>query len=236
MTAELIDLHVHTLPALDDGPASLEEALVLVATLADQGVSTVVATAHANDGRYNATRDQVLRSTEALATAAAARGLSVTVLPSMELLLDYDALLAVKAGAVLPMGASRCLMVELPHGEFPHYTERALYELMLAGYQPVLNHPERNRALQHQPDKFLRLAQQGVLAAVTAGSLLGRFGPDAQRCGEQFLRHGAATLLVSDAHDTERRPPELPEGLQVAAQFGKTDQRAEAQVLGLGVR
>jgi protein-tyrosine phosphatase len=42
---------------------------------------------------------------------------------------------------------------------------------------------------------------------VTAGSLLGHFGADAQAAGWRLLEAGAVAIIATDAHDTQRRPP-----------------------------
>lgn len=227
----MIDLHAHVLPGLDDGPASLGESLQLLKRMQEQGVKMVVAAAHALDGRYNASKEAVLRATEQVNLALQAADLTIGVVPSMELYLTFDVLRMVKSGQVLGLGGSRYLVVELPHREFPTYTERALFELMISGYRPILNHPERNFAIQRRPGLMEGLAEKGVLAMVTAASLLGRFGPEAKRLGERFLADEVADLVVSDAHDLSGRAPLLPEGLAAAQRFGKPDQAAEAMIL-----
>jgi protein-tyrosine phosphatase len=228
---DMIDLHAHVLPGIDDGPGTLEEAIALLRVMEGQGVRTVAAAAHALDGRYNATRDAVLRATEALNAALGAADLQIRVLPGMELYLGFDLLRAVKTGQVMGLNSSQYLVVELPSQEFPLYTERALFELMIAGYRPILNHPERNRAIQKRPDLMRRLAEQGVSAMVTAASLTGRFGPEAQSLARIFLQEEVADLVVSDAHDLRGRAPTLPEGLAAARECGKLDQAAEKALL-----
>ena len=229
----LIDLHAHLLPGIDDGPVDLSDSLALLRALAEQGVSTVVAGAHALDGRYNATADAVLSLTEQVNQAIQAEAIPLTVLPGMELFLSFDILAALRAGRVFGLNRSRYLLIELPSREMPHSTERALFELMIAGYRPILNHPERNRGIQRDPDRFYRLADQGVGAMITASSLLGRFGAEAQALGEEFLAEGAAEFVVSDAHDLRGRAPRLAEGLAAARQWGKVDQAAEESLLSL---
>jgi protein-tyrosine phosphatase len=223
----MIDLHAHVLPGIDDGPESLEEALALLRAMQNQGVATVVAAAHALDGRYNATREAVLRKTEWVNQALAADGMTIQVLPGMELYLGFDLLRAVKTGQVMGLNGTQYLVVELPAREFPIYTERAFFELMIAGYRPILNHPERNRAIQKNPDLMRQLADRGVGAMVTAASLTGRFGPEAQAVAQAFIAEEVATLVVSDAHDLKGRAPLLPDGLAVARTYGKLDQAAE---------
>ncbi len=227
----MIDLHAHVLPGLDDGPADLTEALQLLRAMEQQGIHTVVAAAHALDGRYNVTRDAVLRATEEVTRALEAEGLRIRVLPSLELFLGFDLLKALRQGQAMGLNDSRSLVVELPGREFPHYTERALFELLIAGYRPILNHPERNRGIQKNPDLMYRLADQGIPAMVTAASLLGRFGGEAQALAEEFVAEGVAPYIVSDAHDLKGRAPLLPDGLAAAKALGKSDQSAEASLV-----
>jgi len=227
----MIDLHAHVLPGLDDGPPTLADSLTLLRTMQEQGVETVVAAVHAFDGRYNAQRDAILRTHEELVLALQREGMTITVLPSMEIYLGFDILGAVKRGQVLGVGGGPYLVVELPHREFPSYTERALFELMMSGYRPLLVHPERNRGIQKNPDHLYSLADRGVASMITAASLLGRFSTEAKELAEEFLEEGVADMIMSDAHDLSGRRPQLPDGLAAARGLGKIDQRAEAAIL-----
>jgi len=227
----MIDLHAHVLPGLDDGPATLVSALNMLRVMSRQGITTVVAGCHGLDGRYNATRDAVLSAAEVVNAALEAEGTALEVIPGMELYLGFDTLRALKSGKVMGMGDTPILVVELPPREFPLYAERALFELMIAGYRPILNHPERNRGIQKSPDTMRRLAEHGVGAMVTAASLLGRFGAEAQALAEAYIQEGVADLVVSDAHDLAGRSPLLPDGLVLARDLGKADQSAEQEIL-----
>ncbi|HEY3368822.1 MAG TPA: CpsB/CapC family capsule biosynthesis tyrosine phosphatase [Symbiobacteriaceae bacterium] len=227
----MIDLHAHVLPGIDDGPATMEDALALLRALRDQGVRTVVAGAHALDGKYDAACEAVLLAVGQVNEALQATGVAIEVLPGMELFLGFDVLRALKTGRAMGLNRSKYVLVELPAREYPMYTERALFELMIAGYRPILNHPERNLGIQRNPDLMRRLAENGVLAFVTASSLVGRMGTAAQTVGQAFVQERVATMIVSDAHNLGHRAPLLREGLEVARTLGKADQSPEALVL-----
>lgn len=42
----MVDLHCHLLPLVDDGPASVEQALRLAEQAANEGVTRIIATPH----------------------------------------------------------------------------------------------------------------------------------------------------------------------------------------------
>ena len=42
----MLDLHLHALPGLDDGPATMEESAALCRRAAEEGTTHVVATPH----------------------------------------------------------------------------------------------------------------------------------------------------------------------------------------------
>ena len=48
----MIDLHFHCLPGIDDGPASLEDAVALCRAAAEEGVESLVATPHVLRGDW----------------------------------------------------------------------------------------------------------------------------------------------------------------------------------------
>ncbi|BDG59720.1 tyrosine-protein phosphatase [Caldinitratiruptor microaerophilus] len=227
----MIDLHAHVLPGLDDGPADSAGALDLLEAMVRDGTSTVVASPHGVGSRYGVSGPQVLEAVRKLQDAARAAGLKVRILPGMELPLRADLVRLLRRGDALSIAGTRYVCVELPHQDLPWFTERALFELAVAGYVPVINHPERNRAIQERPDRLARMAERGVLAMLSAGSLLGDFGRTAQRLAERFLKEGSATLVASDAHGLRTRPPALAAALERAAALGKTDQLAEMEIL-----
>ena len=135
----------------------------------------------------------------------------------MEIFLTPDTLADLKSGRLWTLAGSKYVLVELPYQPWPAYTERALFELQLAGYIPILAHPERYTAVQADPNLMYSLAERGVLGQVTAGALLGSHGSPAHRSAETLVGHGLAQFLSSDAHGVtqRKRTPQLRQALEV---------------------
>lgn len=235
----MTDLHVHLLPGLDDGPADMAAALALLRALVAEGVRAAVATPHVVRGLYEPAPADVLAGLGTLAAAARAAGLVVVPAGGAPGAAAGEAAAAGEgracaagdAGALLLAAAAeyrlepdlpqylartgaltiggRFLLLEWPFESVPGYTDRVIFELQLAGYAPVLAHPERNTAVQRRPELVLRLVERGVLVQITAASFLGLFGRRARGAAEGLLRAGAVHVVASDAHDARERPPHL---------------------------
>ena len=207
----MIDLHSHILPGLDDGATTLEEALAIGRMAAADGIHTIAATPHSPASiasrRYDPTliREQVA----ALNAALAAEAIDLTVVAGTEICYDVDLVGQLRRGALLPYGASRTVLLELPHDTLPPAIDQALFALQVAGYRVVLAHPERIGAVQRDPNMLLPLIERGALMQLTAEALTGGQGQRLRAAAETLLSHGMAHLLASDAHGMPPRRPAI---------------------------
>lgn len=61
---DMIDIHMHILPGIDDGAVDWEETLQLARAAVQEGITAVVATPHHANGRYLNTAKDVVQLTE----------------------------------------------------------------------------------------------------------------------------------------------------------------------------
>ena len=117
-----------------------------------------------------------------------------------------------QAGTAPTLAGGRYLLLEPSHTvALPRFAE-AVFAFVIAGYVPVITHPERLAWIRAHYAVFRSLVQSGVWMQVTAGSLCGRFGNDAQHVALKMLDDGLVHVLATDAHDTGHRAPLLAEG------------------------
>ena len=115
----------------------------------------------------------------------------------------------VHEGEVLTLAdRRRHLLLELPH-EIYVPLDRLLAELRGAGIVGVLSHPERNAGIMANPAVVDGLVDAGCLMQITAGSLLGLFGPASQAVAEQLATRGLVHFVSTDAHGLKLRRPQL---------------------------
>lgn len=97
------------------------------------------------------------------------------------------------------------------------FFESALFDLVAAGYVPILTHPERLLWLSTNYDCVHRLVASGVWMQVTAGALAGHFGTKVRTIAERLLDDGLVHILATDAHSDMRLRPNLRSGFELAA-------------------
>lgn len=207
MSVEIIDIHAHMLPGLDDGPGKWEESVEMARQAAAEGISTIVATPHVIIGRYDYSAAFVAERTDELQRRLADAGVKVRVVPGGEVFLDDGLLDAARSGRIPSVAnAGKYLLIELPASALPASAERIVFELAVAGVTPIIAHPERNEDVIKDPNRLLRLIERGALAQVNAGSLVGDFGRRAREAARILITHGMAQVVGSDAHSADRRP------------------------------
>jgi len=226
--SEMIDLHVHILPGLDDGAQSVEEALAMARMALADGVTCLVATPHDNGfAAYDPTQVEALSAE--VQTAIETQGLSVRLVVGSELYGVPDLVMWLRAGQRLTLGYSRYALIEFPLTDLPLYTDQLLFELHIAGFRPIIAHATRNEVFRRDPNRLCQLIEKGALAQLTTNALTSGFGSPVQEAARIFLEHDLVHFLASDAHDTKYRPPVLSEAVARASEIVGCD-KAEAMV------
>src|SRR5262245_12928301 len=180
---------------------------------ADQGVATVAATPHVTFGWAAAPIDLPERCHD-LTAQWRSEGIELELIPAAEIYLVGDTAerLAARREGHRPLGQSRYVLVEFNLGDSPRDAIRPLGDLLDGGWRPLLAHAERYRYFWKNPRALADVAAMGVLLQVTAGSLLGEFGPAARALGERLVRADLTAIVATDAHRAWRRRPNLAEG------------------------
>jgi protein-tyrosine phosphatase len=212
----MIDIHLHILPGVDDGPANLDDALSLARSLVQEGVQIAVATPHYNDEFPRLTAREIFERVQNLQQELDRRTIPLSLLAGHEALIKPGLVEDIQSGRLATLNGSRYLLLELWNSSWLPETERVIFELRAFGVVPVLAHPERYHVIQQDSRQLAALLEQGVLTQLTAGSLLGMQGNTIRKCAETLLKRGFIHCIASDAHGPGRRPPAIRQGMQIA--------------------
>lgn len=208
----MIDLHCHMLPAIDDGAPDWDTAMGMARMAVEDGIFAAACTPHIYPGLYENTAAGIRAGAEAFRERLALAGIGLKIVHGADVHLVPDLLEGLRAGRIATLNDTGYLLLEPPHHVAPPRLEHVCFGLQAAGYVPVITHPERLTWIGDHYASFHDLARQGVWMQVTAGSLTGRFGPEALYYAERMLDEGIVHVLATDAHDLAYRPPLLAEG------------------------
>ncbi|GHE82717.1 hypothetical protein GCM10019059_45000 [Camelimonas fluminis] len=208
----MIDLHSHILPGLDDGASDLAVSLEMARMQVAQGVTVMACTPHILPGVYHNHGNDIRQAVTVLQQALDDAGIELSLVSGADNHIVPDFVDGLREGRLLSLADTRYVLVEPPHNVAPARLDEFVFGILLAGYVPVITHPERLRWIEERYDLVQRLAEAGVWMQVTSGSLGGRFGRRAKYWAERMTCEGRVQILASDAHDTTSRPPDLASG------------------------
>jgi protein-tyrosine phosphatase len=223
-----VDLHLHLLPAVDDGPANLDESLRHARRLVEAGVSEVAVTPHVAHPVLGVDIWEIPERARRLQLALDDEGIPLRIHPGGEiyaggaLSLARDELELVAQGP--PQG--RWVLLETPFTGVDERFLDAAAHIRGQGFAIVIAHPER--AARFAREGLRRLEPEltaGALLQVNACSLLGAHGPEAQEVARKLISSRLAYLIASDGHG-DRRHQTLADGYAAALRLGATEVQA----------
>ncbi|PTJ38003.1 tyrosine-protein phosphatase, partial [Staphylococcus simulans] len=207
----MIDIHNHIIPKLDDGPSNNEEMMELLKQAVNQGITGIVATPHHLHPRFDNEYSQVEKNIEILNNSDEVKKLGLTIYPGQEVRITDQIFDEIEEGKIKGVNNTNYILIELPSGEFPHYTKKLVYRLQVKGFIPVIVHPERNKAIAKDINLLFSLVNIGALSQITASSLTGKSGKNIQKLTCRMLEHQLVHFIASDAHSAMQRPFGLDE-------------------------
>ena len=219
----MIDLHCHYLPGIDDGAQTVEEALTLARAALRAGIHTSVLTPHIHIGRYDNTLASIQKSFTAFQQVLASQGVPLNVRIGGEVRIAPEIMPLIEQEQIPfigQLGADRIMLLEFPHSHLVVGGEKLIKWLLDRRIRPLIAHPERNRDVMRNVDKIGEYVAMGCLLQVTGASIVGQFGKNAQTCAYALLDRNWVSVVATDAHNMQHRPPNLNLAQEALAAMG----------------
>lgn len=203
------DIHTHILHSIDDGPESFDKTKELLNKSIQNGVDKIVATPHFYAEKHSL-NERLKTSKERysnLSEFISQNKLPLSVLSGFEVRY-FKGISHIEDLDKLCINQSGNLLLELAPLPITEDVLDEILDMRYAGYNVILAHIERYTKIPGF--KLLKsLITQGEVVAQCNGDsfISGTF----QRAAYKLLKEGMVSVIASDTHSVEHRPPNLKE-------------------------
>jgi len=193
------DIHSHLIPGIDDGSKSMEESIELLRGFEKLGYTKIITTPHIMNKAYNNTKTSILENFSKLKKATQEAHLNIDIQVAAEYYVDEGFLKLLEKGELLSID-DEYILFETSYINRPVDLESVIYNIISAGYKPLLAHPERYQYIKNVEEEFNTLKDQGAFFQANLNSFVGFYGKQAQKNVEYLNEHGMIDFLGSDVH------------------------------------
>jgi protein-tyrosine phosphatase len=195
-----VDLHSHLLPGIDDGAKTEEETLTLVRGLQSLGYRKCITTPHIYKGVHNNSKEIILEGLKKVTSLLMQHRITFEIEAAAEYFFDEQFFQLIEQRELMSFGKNFVLF-ELPFTSPPLMLDDVIFKLNLAGYQPVLAHPERYPFFHDKKMKqYEKLKNAGVLFQLNLMSLTAYYNQGAKMAAHQLIESGMIEFAGSDLH------------------------------------
>lgn len=199
-TEGFVDIHSHLLPGIDDGAKNLDQSILLIDQLRATGIYHFITTPHILGEVYPNTPEIINKKLQLVKNELLKREITdVCIQAAAEYMLDDQFYRLLQEKNLLTL-KDNYLLIECSFFNPPLNLKELLFEIQLAGYQPILAHPERYMFWHHNYKMFETLKSAGCLFQLNLLSLTKHYGKEVYKTSEHLIIEGMIDFLGTDTH------------------------------------
>lgn len=194
-----VDIHSHLLPGIDDGARTFEDTMRLTRALQGFGISQFITTPHIIQHVWENTHEQILSKKSATVLELEKHHIRASFRAAAEYMMDDQFVRLFQSGDLLTL-KDNYVLVEMSYINAPIQLYSILFDLQVAGYIPVLAHPERYLFYHNNFEEYKKLKRAGCLFQLNLLSVVGYYGDEIAKIAEKLLKKGMYSYVGSDVH------------------------------------
>ena len=199
--ADVIDLHSHLLPGIDDGSQSEEQSIRTLRQWVADGVTAAVMTPHLLASDIDTRGEEIIERRDLLLESLRrVAPPEITLHAGFEIMLDAPLSAYAARDRRFAVGGSRYYLVEFPPSLGPAPASTALAALVQARVVPLVAHPERYHLCTIRDFRHWRTL--GAFLQVDGTTLTRPTGRGDM--ARTLVREGLADVLAADNHGDRR--------------------------------
>lgn len=194
-----VDIHSHILPGIDDGAQTFEDTLFLITEMKKIGFKQCITSPHIMKNVWDNTRTNIEFTLNRTILDLKNKNEPIPLKAAAEYLIDSNFVTLFQNEPLLVL-KENYVLVELSYINAPIQLYEILFDLQVAGYKPVLAHPERYNFFHHNLNEYQKLKHSGCLFQLNLLSTIGYYGIEVAKISEKLLQKGMIDFVGSDIH------------------------------------
>lgn len=199
LAGNYVDIHSHLLPGIDDGAKTITDTSKLAKSFQEIGVSQFITTPHISHYVWNNSPEAIIAKHEETRLLLEVENIKMPFQTAAEYFMDdwfeshfqKEKLLTLKDNYVL---------VEMSYMNAPVQLYKILFDLQVAGYIPVLAHPERYLFYHKNFNGYDKLKKAGCMFQLNLLAVVGYYGSEITKVTEDLLKKGMYDFAGTDVH------------------------------------
>jgi tyrosine-protein phosphatase YwqE len=201
-----VEFHSHLIFGVDDGCETIEQSLEILEGFAKLGMRKVITTPHIMSDFYKNSKENLFPIRDEIRRRLKENNIELEFECAAEYLIDDGFEKKIEKGDLLTFGPNgKHVLVELPFMNEPRNLAACLFELQIAGFIPVLAHPERYLYYNDERTRFHDLKDQGILFQMNMLSCLGYYSKPVQDAAIYLVNNNLVDLVGSDTHNIKHQ-------------------------------
>ncbi|KRD12882.1 histidinol phosphatase [Flavobacterium sp. Root901] len=199
LAGSYVDIHSHLLPGIDDGARTIKKTIKLAKAFEELGISQFVTTPHISHYVWNNSEENIVRRLQETQVLLQEENSTIPFKAAAEYFIDDWFQNHIKTEKLLTL-KDNYILVEISYLSAPLNLYKIIFEIQLAGYIPVLAHPERYLYYHKNFVEYEKLKKAGCLFQLNLLAVTGYYGSEITKTAALLLKKGMYDFSGTDVH------------------------------------
>lgn len=199
LVQEFTDIHSHVLFGIDDGAKTLEDSKVLLKSFIELGFEGAITTPHILKDVWDNNSQNITSKYTEVQQLLPELSAKINLRVASEYLMDESFARLFETEKLLTL-KDNYVLVEMSYLNPPIQLYDIIFDLQVAGYKPVLAHPERYLFYHQNFEEYKKLKVAGCLFQMNLLSTMGYYGANITKVADKLLAEGLIDFAGSDVH------------------------------------
>ena len=196
---DYVDIHSHILFGVDDGAKTISDTEFLLKAMVDLRFSKCITTPHTMTYVWENTNESINNKQGIVIKSLPELTSTLKLEAASEYLIDDEFVKLFKTKPLLTL-KDNYVLIEMSYLNPPIQLYDIIFELQVAGYIPVLAHPERYSFFHNSFENYKKLKKAGCYFQINLLSSVGYYGKEVAVTAQKLLELGMIDFAGSDIH------------------------------------